>query len=148
MLSYAFVVVFVSVLCGGLAYVGWQLMTGVGPIENGVTVVGTVADTEFVERAIGTGSGTRTEWVALDVIQFNDPETGMTHLVTGYDAEDPPAFGASREVSLLPGAPETARVLLDPSPTAGLVLLSLAGLVLLFALWRVAKLVTLIRLLT
>lgn len=148
MLSDAFVVVFVSVLCGGLAYFGWQLMTGVGPVENGVTVVGTVVDTEFVERDFSSGGTTRTELVALDVVQFNDPETGMTHLVTGYDAENPPAFGFDRKVSLVPGAPETARVLLDGSPTAGLVVLAIAGLVLLFALWRVVKLVTAIRLLT
>lgn len=145
--GYAFLVVFFAVLAGGLLLVGWQLMAGVGPVDDGVTVAGTVVDTEFVERDFSSGGTTRTEIVALEVVQFIDPGTGMTRLVTGHDVVGPLAFGFDREVSLVPGSPDTARVLLDGSPTAGLVVFAIAGLVLLVTLWRLVRLVRAIRLL-
>lgn len=144
----AFLVVFFAVLTGGLLVVGWQLTAGVGPVDDGVTVVGTVVDTEFVERNSSSGGTARTEIVAIEVVQFIDPGTGMTRLVTGHDVDGTLAFGFDREVSLVPGAPDTARVLLDGSPTAGLVVLAIAGLVLLVTLWRLVRLVTTIRLLS
>jgi len=74
------------------------------PLEGGVVVEGTVVVSSERQR-----SGQSVEVLA---VEFVDPATGSTHEVIDYlTAAEGGGVGDTRDVSLMPGQPRTARIL-------------------------------------
>jgi hypothetical protein len=90
----------------GAAFLGAGLWarSSTRPLDDGVIVVGTVVDID--ERTDSDGDRTY-----APIVDYVDPATGRTHRLAGVVATGSrPQLGSSRDVSLRPGDPGSARV--------------------------------------
>jgi len=74
------------------------------PLAGGVIVLAEVVD-------ISVGSNNDGDTMYTPVVSYIDPATGETHRLTGsVSSSSRPSLGSVEEVSIVPGDPETARV--------------------------------------
>ncbi len=94
-----------GVMFGGVFLVaGLWIRSATQPLDDGVIVVGVVVDVD--RRTDSDGDSTYSP-----IVDYVDPATGITHRIQGsVSSSSRPNIGSSKDVSLLPGDPSSARV--------------------------------------